>query len=50
MHQGYIVNLKKIYKIDDYMIILTNGNKVPTSVRKKTEVITRYADFMEKNL
>lgn len=50
VHQGYIVNLKKIYKIDDYMIILTNGNKVPTSVRKKTEVITRYADFMEKNL
>jgi DNA-binding LytR/AlgR family response regulator len=50
VHQGYIVNLKKIYKIDDYMIILTNGNKVPISVRKKTEVITRYADFMEKNL
>ena len=50
VHQGYIVNLKKIYKIDDYMITLTNGNKVPISVRKKTDVITRYADFMEKNL
>lgn len=50
VHQGYIVNLKKIHKIDHYMIILTNGNKVPISVRKKTEVITRYADFMEKTL
>ena len=50
VHQGYIVNLKKIHKIDGYMIILTNGNKVPISVRKKTKVITRYADFLERNL
>ena len=50
VHQGYIVNLKQIHKIDDYMIILTNGDRVPISVRKKTDVITRYADFLEKNL
>lgn len=50
VHQGYVVNLKKIVRFDDYWIVLTNGNKIPVSVRKKTEVINRYADFMEKNL
>lgn len=50
VHQGYIVSLNKIHKIDDYMIILTNGDKVPISVRKKAEVIARYADFIDKNI
>lgn len=48
VYHGYIVNLKKIHKIDDYMIILNGGNKVPITIKKKTEAITKYADFMEK--
>lgn len=47
-HQGYIVNLGKINRIADGMIMMTNGDKVPISVRKRAGVIAQYADFIEK--
>jgi DNA-binding LytR/AlgR family response regulator len=48
VHQGYIVNMSKIYDFKDYDIILDNGMKVPVSVRKKSEVMISYAKFLER--
>lgn len=48
VHQGYIVNMNKIYDFDEYDIILDNGMKVPVSIRKKSEVMLNYAKFLER--
>ena len=47
VHQGYIVNLEKIKDIDKFTIILVNLEKVPISVRKKSEVLLAYAKYVE---
>ncbi len=49
VHQGYIVNMNKVYDFDDYDIILDNGMKVPVSIRKKAEVMVNYAKFLERS-
>lgn len=47
VHQGYIVNLDKIYDFKEYDIILDNGMTVPVSVRKKNSVMIQYAKFLK---
>ena len=47
VHQGYIVNLDKISHFDKYSAILCNDEAVPVSVRKRSEVLTAYAHYIE---
>lgn len=47
VHQGYIVNLDKISHFDKYSAILCNDEAVPVSVRKRSEVLTAYAQYIE---
>ena len=48
IHQGYIVNFAKAREIQGNDIILDNGKKVMISVRKKSEVLKAYADYIER--
>ena len=50
IHQGYIVNMSKISKIQGKNVHLKNGKTVEISVRKKTETILAYANFLEANI
>lgn len=47
IHQGYIVNMNKIKNIEDRFVILDNNIKVEISVRKKSETLLAYANFLE---
>lgn len=47
VHQGYIVNFKYIKKFDGADIVLTNGERVMVSVRKRAEVLKAYAHYIE---
>lgn len=48
VHQGFVVNLRKIHRFLKTDIILTNGMEVMMSSRKRNEVIALYTKFMEK--
>ena len=49
VHQGYIVNMEKIYDFKGYDIILEGGVAVPVSVRKKAEVMKEYVKYLERH-
>ncbi|MBO5037821.1 MAG: response regulator transcription factor [Clostridia bacterium] len=49
-HQGNIVNLGKIQKISQGEAVLSNGTKVPISVRKQKEVEQTFINFLERTL
>lgn len=49
VHQGYIVNMDKISHFDKYAVILIDGRSVQISVRKRTEVISAYAKYIEEH-
>lgn len=48
IHQGYIVNMAKIKRFDDYSVILEDGRDVMISVRKKAEVLIAYSKYVER--
>lgn len=48
VHQGYIVNMAKIRRFDNYSVILEDGRAVMISVRKKAEVMIAYAKYVER--
>ncbi len=48
VHQGYIVNFEKIVQIIGNDILLDNGMKVIISVRKHTEVIQAYSEYISR--
>lgn len=48
IHQGYIINFEKVRDFKGYYAVLDNGQDVPISVRKKTEVLLAYAKYVEK--
>lgn len=48
VHQGYIVNFSKVKMIVGNDIYLDNGQKVMISVRKHTEVIRTYAEYIRR--
>jgi two-component system LytT family response regulator len=42
IHKSYLINMnfvKRFYKLDDYLVELTSGEKLPLSYRKKNEFI-----------
>ena len=47
IHQGYLVNMGHIDHFDDYDVILSNTKPVPMSVRKRGEVLSAYARYIE---
>lgn len=47
IHQGYIVNFSKVKDIRGYSVILTNDQSIMVSVRKKSEVLGAYTDYVE---
>lgn len=49
VHQGYLVNMNDIKKFENYDIILTNNERVMMSVRKKSDVLKEYANYLERN-
>lgn len=49
VHQGYIVNMRKIINMDKLGIYLDNEKIVPISQRKKAEVLARYAEYLGEN-
>lgn len=46
IHQGFIVNMNYIKSFDVNEIELTDGSRVPVSVRKKQEALKIYDSFM----
>jgi len=48
IHQGYIVNFNKVISINGCDIMLDNGQKIMISVRKHTEVVKAYSEFIER--
>ena len=49
IHQGYIVNMERIFDINGYTVILEDKREIPISVRKKTEVLIAYAKYLERS-
>ena len=49
VHQGYIVNMDKINNLKSDLIVLVGGKTVPMSIRKKSEVYSEYAKFLERH-
>lgn len=47
VHQGYIINFAKVQDFCGYSVILNNGQSVMISVRKKSEVLLAYANYVE---
>ena len=50
VHQGFIVNMNKISSLDKFNVYLDNDEIVPISQRKRSEVLSRYAEFLGENL
>lgn len=50
IHQGYIVNMEKIQRFDKNSVILSNGDTVPVSVRKRKEVLDTYRKYVEVHI
>lgn len=50
VHQGYIINFDKVSSYQKDCFVLTNGEKVMVSLRKRTEAIGAYTNFMERYL
>ena len=48
-HQGYIVNMGLIRRIEGLEIMLMDGTKVMISARKRKAVITAYANFVARS-
>lgn len=46
-HQGFVVNIRHIKCIDDCEVELTNGAKLPLSVRKRKATLSEYDSFVE---
>ncbi len=49
VHQGYIVNMRKIINLNKLNIYLDNNEVVPISQRKKADVLSRYAEYLGEN-
>lgn len=50
VHQGYVVNFEKVVQIIGNDMILDNGMKVSISVRKHTDVIQAYSQYIERTI
>ena len=48
VHQGYVVNMNHIKSFAQNDVVLSDGTHVMVSVRKKTDVLRQYANFLER--
>lgn len=48
IHQGYIVNMNHIKGFEKFDVVMSNGERVMLSTRKKSEVLKIYAGYMER--
>lgn len=48
VHQGFVVNMSKIKRFEDYSVILDDGSAVMVSVRKKNDALITYAKYIER--
>lgn len=48
VHQGYLVNMSHILGFSQYDVVMSNGEKVMMSVRKKADVLREYTNFLER--
>lgn len=49
IHQGYIVNLQYVRKIKSHTVIMSNGQELEISVRKKRMVWEKFTDYVTKH-
>lgn len=49
VHQGYIVSLSKIQRFMKTDILLTNGQTIMLSTRKRTEIIEKHRKYIKEN-
>ena len=47
-HQSFLVNLDKVRKIMKNDIILSNGESIMLSMRKRTETLAAYNKYIEQ--
>lgn len=45
-HQGYLINMRYIYQMENNFFILTNQKKIPISKHLKSEVLFKYNSFI----
>ena len=50
VHQGYIVNFSKVKELCKNDFVLQDGRKVMISVRKRSDVIRAYSEYLERYL
>lgn len=50
VHQSILVNLDHIKSIAQYDILLENNLKIPVSVRKKSDVLKAFAEYIERTV
>ena len=48
VHQGFLVNFEKVIAIRGYDVVLDNQKRVMISVRKHTEVVKAYAEYLKR--
>lgn len=48
IHQGFIVNMNYIKKIDKKDVVLTDDKKLSISVRKRNDTMLRFSDYLKK--
>jgi DNA-binding LytR/AlgR family response regulator len=44
-HKSFAVNLKYIAEFNEYGVVMTNGETLPVSVRKKSETLRSFDEF-----
>ena len=45
-HQGYLVNMRCIYQVENNLIVLTNQKRIPISKHLKSSVLLKYNSFI----
>lgn len=50
VHQSILVNMEHIKAIEQYDIILDDDTTVPISVRKKSQVLKTFAEYIERTM
>lgn len=48
-HNGFIVNMKYIYRMEKYVIILINNEKIPISKRMKKKVYESFTNYVARS-
>ncbi len=48
-HKGYIVNLDKVMRFDKSSVVLINGQMLPISRRRKTDMMEAFAEYAEEH-